>query len=160
MPQGSVVGPLLFSIYMSSLESVNQQHGFSHHCYADGTQLNLSFQPEDPTVAARISACLTDISGWLKDHHLQLNLAKTELLVVPVNPKLHQNFSIQLGSSSITPSRSARNLGVVFDEQLNFTDHIARIGRSSRFLLFNIRRIFRSEHAPCPSTCSIQTGLL
>ncbi len=59
------------------------------------------------------------------DHHLQLNLAKTELLVVSANPSLHHNLSIQLGSSTITPSRTARNLGVVIDDQLSFTDHIA-----------------------------------
>jgi len=83
---------------------------------ADDTQLYLSFQPDDPTVAARILACLTDISGWMKDHHLQINLAKTELLVILVNPKLHHNFSIQRDSSYITPSMSARNLGVVIDD--------------------------------------------
>ncbi len=83
------------------------------------------------------------------DHHLQLNLAKTELLVVSVNPSLHHNFSIQLGSSTVTPSRTARNLGVVIDDQLSFTDHIATTARSCRFALYNIRKIrpFLSEQA-------------
>jgi len=76
----------------------------------------------------------------MKDHHLQLNLAKTELLVILANPTLHHNFSIQLGSSSITPSRSARNLGDVIDDQLNFTDHIAKTARSCRFAWHNIGR--------------------
>ncbi len=100
-------------------------------------------------IAARISACLTDISCWMKDHHLQLNLAKTELLVIPSNPSFHHNFTIQLGTSTITPSKTARNLGVMIDDQLTFSDHIAKTARSCRFALFNIKKIrpFLSEHA-------------
>ncbi len=106
-------------------------------------------QINDPTIAACISACLTDIYCWMKDHPLQLNLAKTELLVVSANPSLHHNFTFQLGSSTITPSKTARNLGVVIDDKLNFSDHIAKTARSCRFALYNNKKIrpFLSEHA-------------
>ncbi len=113
------------------------------------TQLYLSFHPDDLTIDTRISACLADISCWMKDHHLQLNLAKTELLVVSANPSFHHNFTFQLGSSTITPSKTARNLGVVIDDKLNFTDHITKTARSCRFALYNIKKIrpFLWEHA-------------
>ncbi len=81
--------------------------------------------------------------------HLQLNLAKTELLVFPATPTLQHDFTIQLGSSTITPSASVRNLGVIFDGQLTFKEHIAKTARSCRFALHNIRKIrpFLTEHA-------------
>ncbi len=85
----------------------------------------------------------------MKEHHLQLNLAKTELLVFPATPTLQHDFTIQLGSSTITPSASVRNLGVIFDDQLTFKEHIAKTARSCRFALYNIRKIrpFLTEHA-------------
>ncbi len=113
------------------------------------TQLYLSFQPDDPTVAARNSGCLVDISAWMKEHHLQLNLTKNKLFVFPATPNLQIDFTIQLGPSTITPSSSVRNFGVIFDDQLTFKDHISKTAQSCRFALHNIRKIrpFLTEHA-------------
>ncbi len=85
----------------------------------------------------------------MKEHHLQLNLAKTELLVFPATPTLQHDFKIQLGSSTITPSSSVRNLGVIFNDQLTFKEHIAKTARSCQFALHNIRKIgpFLTQHA-------------
>ncbi len=85
----------------------------------------------------------------MKEHHLQLNLAKTELFVFPATPTLQHDFTIQLGSATITPSASVRNLGVIFDDQLTFKERIPKTARSCRFALHNIRqtRPFLTEHA-------------
>ncbi len=77
----------------------------------------------------------------MKEHHLQLNLARPELLVLPATQTLQHDFTIQLGSST--------DLGVIFDDQLTFKEHIAKSARSRRFALHNIRKImpFLTEHA-------------
>ncbi|XP_051541028.1 short-chain specific acyl-CoA dehydrogenase, mitochondrial-like isoform X2 [Myxocyprinus asiaticus] len=105
--------------------------------------------PNDTTVTDRISACLADISAWMKEHHLQLNPAKTELLVFLANSAVEHNITEQLGATTVTPSKTVRNLGVTIDNRLNFTDHISKTARSCRFTLYNIRKIrpFLSEHA-------------
>jgi len=85
----------------------------------------------------------------MKEYHLQLNVTKTELLVLPDYLSLQHDFTIQLDSSSISPSRLVRNLGVIFDDQLTFTDHITKTARSCRFAMHNIRKIrpFLTEQA-------------
>ncbi|KAJ8366782.1 hypothetical protein AAFF_G00342360 [Aldrovandia affinis] len=92
-------------------------------------------------VPARISACLADISAWMSTHHLKLNLGKTELLFFPAKGSPTIDASITVEGSIVSPSQSARSLGVTLDNQLCFSSHIAAVTQTCRFSLHNIRRI-------------------
>ena len=165
VPQGSVLGPLLFSLYTRSLGPVISAHGMSYHCYADDTQLFLSFPPSDTQVSNRISACLRDIQSWMDNHHLKLNPGKTELIFFPALTSPFSDFSISRGEATVTSSPSARNLGVVMDNRLSLSENITAVTRTCRFFLYNIRRIrpFLTNYStptPRPSTGSVPPGLL
>ncbi|XP_053537339.1 uncharacterized protein LOC128632973 [Ictalurus punctatus] len=76
----------------------------------------------------------------MMEHHLKLNLAKSELLVIPAYPSINHNLTVQLGSTTLKPTRTARNLGVIIDS-LTFTNYISTTARSCRFILYNIKKI-------------------
>ncbi|XP_053541743.1 uncharacterized protein LOC128634923 [Ictalurus punctatus] len=77
----------------------------------------------------------------MREHHLKLNLAKSELLVIPACPSINHNLTIQLSSSTLKPTRTARNLGVILEDSFTFTDHISTTARSCRFILYKIKKI-------------------
>ncbi|KAM9540266.1 uncharacterized protein ACWYII_038363 [Salvelinus alpinus] len=92
-------------------------------------------------VVNRISACLADISVWMTDHHLKLNLGKTELLFLPEKDCPFHDLAITVDNSIVSSSQSAKNLGVILDNTLSFSTNIKAVTRSCRFMLYNIRRV-------------------
>ena len=72
VPLGSVLGPVLFTIYTTPLGRIIQGHGLTYHLYADDTQLCMAFKPSDVTskcdAISRIEACVADIRIWMNDN--------------------------------------------------------------------------------------------
>ena len=98
-----------------------------------------AFPPSDTQLSTQISACLRDIQSWMDNHHLKLNLGKTELIFFPALTSPFSDFSISLGEATSSPS--ARNLRVVMDNRLSLSENITAVTRTCRFFLYNIRRI-------------------
>ncbi len=115
VPQGSVLGPILFLLYVLLLgQIIGQFNSISYHLYVDDIQLYCSFQSTEFDKLSSLFNCLTNVKRWLSDNYLQLNSDKTEtLIIVPESsiPLIKQHIGA-LGSS-VQPS--IRNLGVIFD---------------------------------------------
>ena len=142
VPQGSMLEPLIYSLYTTLLFSVSNHPGIQCHFYADDRQIYLSFYSDLTSLAiSTIDSCIRDVFLWMTSNKISVNPNKTEYLLFHsnnVNPPVN---TINLDSNIIFPSDSVKNLGIIFLTDMSLDKHVSSIFKSCFLQLRGFRRI-------------------
>ena len=142
VPQGSVLGPVLFTMYITPLDHVIRHHNTLYHLFADDTQLHKSSSPEHfAKLLLDIQSCAECVRDWMACNRLRMNDDKTAIMPVGTKAKLKsvpQTSSLTLSGSTIPFSYKVRNLGVYLDSNLSMDQHVNFLCRS---VFLELRRI-------------------
>uniref|UniRef100_M3XJH3 Reverse transcriptase domain-containing protein n=1 Tax=Latimeria chalumnae TaxID=7897 RepID=M3XJH3_LATCH len=144
VPQGSILSPMLFAIYLLQLGDIVRRYGVDFHCYANDVQLYLAF-PANTGAVAVLEQCLGAIWSWLSGNWLRLNQGKSEVLLVGrrcMYEKFADSFSPPMINGSFLRSvKVTRSLGVFLDSSLTLERHLSSVASAGFFHLRNIQKL-------------------
>ena len=155
VPQGSVLGPVLFTLYTQPLSDVIIHHGCSFHKYADDTEISKSTTPESfSSTKACVQNCIADILSWMNSNKLMLNPGKTEAMISGTKLRIGQvdDVSLPIEDSIIPFQPSVKYLGVTLDQTLTMQNHIGNVCRSTFLALRRIASIRPFLSTPSTAT--------
>ena len=147
VPQGSVLGPILFTMYIKPLSAIIDSHSTIHHSFADDLQIQMSAPPDRITeLLHSIQSCISDVKAWATANMLKLNDNKRELMLVTSKRTKHLHklpTSITVGNAQIPFKQSVKNLGFTLDCHLTMNAHVSNIAQTCYFELRRLASIRR-----------------
>ena len=137
VPQGSVLGPSMYSRYTKPIGNIIRDSDIQFHLFAEDCQLYVSLDPACTTshieTLTHLENCIAELSDWMFQNKLKLNNDKTEFLVIGsgVQKAKINSKSITVGGHAIKSATAARNLGVWIDESLSMVRQVQEVCKSA-----------------------------
>ena len=124
-PQGSTLGPLLFSLYINDLLSATNFHT---RLFADDAALFM-FDKNLYTLNKRVNDELVNIDDWLKSNKLTPNYTKTKSMIISHDKNTKSNFEVTINKVPISNCNSFKYLGIIFDDDLKWKAHFEHVSK-------------------------------
>ena len=166
VPQGSVLGPLLFSLYVSPIGQIASHSNISLQQYADDTQLYFSTSAAElQSNLTHFEQCLETLHSWFCHNGLVLNSDKSDAIIFGTRQRL-RNFqppaNINIANSIVPLSDKLTTLGVTLDTHLTFSPHISTVCKSAFYHIRAFRQIraaLTDDMAKAVGTSLVQSRL-
>jgi Reverse transcriptase (RNA-dependent DNA polymerase) len=137
VPQGSVLGPILFTLYTSPLAGIVKSYGATHSAYADDANILSALRSTDRGECAAELATIA-IRDWYTSNGMLLNVDKSDALIAGTRAQLakcNDKQSINAAGSSIVCSNKLKSLGVIIDDKLSLDQWVGSIVSSCNYHL-------------------------
>ena len=146
VPQGSVLGPVLYCMYTRPVCDTVARHSMQYHCYADDIQIYATVGRDQCIAAAflKIEACVVEVADWMVRNQLKLNKDKSQAIIfhtVKQSPHVPVDTYVNIAEQRVRLATSVRNLGVLFDSALTMESQVASVAKTCYYQIRNIGQI-------------------